>query len=66
MIDRWGLEAVTGRRVLYYSEMRRLICAENIVAAFESRKRSTNWVEWTQSHPRLAEILAEAEILANA
>lgn len=62
-IDRFGLEAVTGRRTFYYGEMNRMIAAENIVTAYESRKRSQNWAEWTQSNPRLAAILAEAEKL---
>jgi hypothetical protein len=64
-IDRFGLEAVTGRRVFYFSEIRRLIYAENIVNAYESRAQSKNWVEWATSRPRMAEILAEAERLAN-
>jgi hypothetical protein len=65
-IDRFGLEAVTGRRVFYFSEIRRLIYAENIVNAYESRARSKNWVEWATTNPRQAELLAEAEILHNA
>jgi hypothetical protein len=59
------LKAVTGRDVFHFGEIRRLIYAENIVNAYESRKRSSNWVEWATSHPQLAQILAEAERLYN-
>jgi hypothetical protein len=62
-IDRFGVEAITGRRILYFREYRHMIHAENIVNAYASRARSSNWVEWKTSNPRLAEILAEAEKL---
>mgnify|MGYP001563942113 CR=1 FL=1 len=62
-IDRFGLEAVTGRRVFYLYELQRLICAENIETAYRSRQQAANWAEWVQSNPRLANILAEAEKL---
>ena len=65
-IDRFGLEAVTGRRVFYYGEIRRLIYAENVVNAYASRAQSKNWAEWTASNSRLSNILAEAEQLYNA
>lgn len=62
-IDRFGLEAVTGRRVFYYGEINRLIYAEHIVSAYRSRAQSNNWMEWAASNPRLATMLAEAEKL---
>lgn len=62
-IDRFGLEAVTGRKIFYFHEYKRLIYAENVVLAFESRKHSTNWAEWLESNPGLATILQEAEQL---
>lgn len=63
-IERFGLEAVTGRRVFYHAEYRHLITAENIVYAYETRKRAANWVAWTVSNPKLAELLAEIEVHA--
>jgi hypothetical protein len=62
-INRFGLEAVTGRRVFYLHELHRLITADNIVNAYRSRRQSKNWAEWTESNPRLAAIVAEAEKL---
>lgn len=60
-IERFGLEPITGRRVFLHGEYRRLIAAESIVIAYESRKRSVNWTEWKQSNPKLADLLFEAE-----
>jgi len=57
------LEAVTGRRVLYFGELRRLTYADNIYNAYFQRAQSNNWAEWTESNPVLATILAEAEKL---
>lgn len=64
-IDRFGLEAITGRRQFYYGELRRLILAENIVTAYQTRKRSENWAAWAENNPVMAKILAEAEKNAN-
>ena len=61
-IDRFGLEAITGRRQFYFYELRRLVTAENIVIAYRSRANSNNWVEWMQSNPSMAKLLAEVEI----
>lgn len=60
-IERFGLEAITGRKVFNYNEYKKLIVAENIVYAYNSRKQSVNWVEWAQSNPELAQMLAEIE-----
>lgn len=65
-IDRFGLEAITGRKVFYVSEYRRLIVAENIVAAFRMREKAKNWVDWMKENKELAGLLHEAENLANA
>jgi hypothetical protein len=62
-IDRFGVEAITGRRVLYAREYRRMMYAENILYAYQSRARSKNWVEWATSNPREFEMLGEAERL---
>jgi hypothetical protein len=60
------LEAVTGRKVFYYSELRRLILAENIVKAFYDRAKAKDWAKWTQENPVLADLLFEAEKLWQA
>ena len=64
-IDRFGLEAITGRRVFFYGELRRLILAENIVLAYRQRAQALNWVTWATDHPGLAELLAEADQLCH-
>ncbi len=57
------MEAVTGRKVLYYGEVRRMIAAENVVLAYLSRKSYENWGKWAQEHPDLEKILNEVEVL---
>ena len=65
-VERFGLEAVTGRRQFYHAEYRRMIYAENIVIAYRSRAKSNgNWAAWAVSNPAMASILADAEKIAN-
>ena len=65
-VERFGLEAITGRRQFYHAEYRRMIYAENIVIAYKSRAKSDgNWTAWTNSNPAMASILADAEKIAN-
>lgn len=64
-IDRFGIEAILGRRQFYFGELRCLILAENINLAYRSRSRSENWAEWAQKHPDLEQILIEAELLCH-
>jgi hypothetical protein len=61
-IDRFGLEAITGRRLFYFGELQRLIVAENIVTAYKSRPKD-NWADWANDNPRMEKILIEAELL---
>jgi len=65
-IDRFGLEAITGRKQFYYGELQRLMYAEAIVDAYKSSQRASNWVEWTQSNPYLAKVLVEATKLCQS
>mgnify|MGYP003464051790 CR=1 FL=1 len=62
-IDRFGLEAITGRRKFYHGELSRLIIAENIVMAYNSRKQSNNWAKWASDNPEAEKLLIEAELL---
>lgn len=64
-IDRFGIEAVLGRRQLYYGELRKMIAAENIVNAYESRQRSENWADWASKNTELAAFLAVVEKLVD-
>ena len=56
-IDRFGVKAVFGRDVMGANEMSRIIIAENIVAAYKDRKKSSNWVEWQINNPQMSELL---------
>lgn len=70
-IERFGLEAVTGRRVFGHAEYIRMITAENIANAYFSRKLYkdseglTNWAEWGQRHPEAQDLLNAVEVLSN-
>jgi hypothetical protein len=62
-IDRFGVEAVLGKKVLYFGELRKMIYAENLVTAYRSRTQSQNWASWVNEHPVWADMLADAERL---
>lgn len=62
-IDRFGLEAITGRRVILFHEYICMITAENIVKAFTERTNAENWTSWSNNHPEAFKLLTEAEQL---
>jgi hypothetical protein len=64
-IDRFGVEAILGRKQFYYGELRRMILAENIVTAYHARAQSESWAAWAAKNPTLERILNEAEILCH-
>ena len=47
------------------SELRRMVMAENVVKAYESRAQSINWAEWATENPDEAKLLARAMRLAD-
>lgn len=61
-IDRFGMEAVTGRRQLYFAEARQLVYAENIVNAYLARAQFEGWAQFEKASPVQAEILKDVEI----
>lgn len=61
-IDRFGVEAVMGRRVLYFGETRRMILAENIAAAYMARKQASTWAQWSADNPAMAAVLKKIEM----
>jgi hypothetical protein len=65
LIDRFGVEAILGRRQLYFGEVRRMRRAENIVNAYHARKNSDTWAKWASQNPEMEKILIEAEILCH-
>ena len=62
-IDRFGVEAVMGRKVLYAHEMRRMIHAESIVRAYKERS-TANAADWVKDNPGMAKLLREAQRMA--
>jgi hypothetical protein len=60
-INRFGLEAITGRPVFLFRDLCRLMTAERIVAAYRARAEAENWATWAQENPGAARILAELE-----
>ena len=46
-------------------EIKAIVAAEAIVGAWKSRAQSSNWAAWVAEHPRMAEMLARAEVIAN-
>ena len=60
MVERFGAQAVYGRS-LAVSEMRAVMLTENVVDAYESRKASGSYAEWSEKHPASAKLLADAE-----
>jgi hypothetical protein len=57
------VEAVTGRKHLYYGELRRMILAENIVNAYHARSQSESWAAWAGKNPIMEKLLIECELL---
>lgn len=50
---------------MYYGELRKMIAAENIVNAYESRQRSESWADWASKNTELAAFLAMVEKLVD-
>jgi hypothetical protein len=64
-ITRFGVEAVTGKRILRPGLLRRITMAENVVAAFEIRAKAENWAAFGNQYPDLAELLFRAQEAMN-
>jgi hypothetical protein len=56
-IERFGVQAVTGRLVLGAGELRRMTAAENIVRWYRERARAENWAAWAAEHTWESRIL---------
>jgi len=63
-IDRFGAQAVIGR-TLSANEVNRIMAAEEVMAAYQSRAKSDNWAAWAGEHPHYAELLSRAARLVN-
>lgn len=63
-IDRFGVEAVLGRRILSAGEIRRMNAVENVVEAFRARKAEMdggNVAKWATKNPDAARLLSDIE-----
>lgn len=63
-IDRFGAQAVYGRP-LGYGEALRLMCAENVVQAYQSRAAYPDWTTWAQDNEQANRLLNRAAKAAN-
>ncbi len=59
MIDRYGVEAVTGQRVLGYGLIRKIRAQENVLAIHREARRADNWAAWARANPDEAALLAD-------
>lgn len=64
LVERFGALAVLGHGTLYSYEIRRMMLAEKVRTAYNSRASAMNFVEWAGSNPQLASLLAQAEAMA--
>ena len=62
-VDRFGVQAVYGRQ-LGVREMSHMLTSEAITKLYHARERAENWAAWAQKNPTGAELLAEAQLLA--
>ena len=60
-IDRFGVEAVTGKKILRPGLISRIAIAESIVTAYKARSKAENWVAFSGENPELAALLIKAE-----
>ena len=63
-IDRFGAQAVMGR-TLSANEVKRIMAAEEVITAYQSRAKSENWAAWAGEHPHYAELLSKAAGMTN-
>jgi len=64
-IDKYGVEAITGKRILRPGLLRRIRHVRTIINAFELRKKAESFSIFGRDNPELADILVEAERLAH-
>lgn len=66
-IERFGVEAVLGKRVIGAKEARRMTYLNNVVTAYHSRESfrdregKPNWSEWAGAYPFYNRVLIAAE-----
>lgn len=61
-IDRFGIEAILGRKTFYFGELKKMILAENVFLAYQARKNTKqDWAKWTDENPDSAKLLFDVE-----
>lgn len=66
----FGVEAVTGRKVLSAREIRNMLTAETVVNAYRGRENyrdedgKQDWPGWAKDHPAASRLLDRAMIAA--
>lgn len=64
-IDRFGVEAVYGRKTLSAKEIRNMLIAENVVNAYNARRAAMgdNVAKWASENESAARLLSDIEDL---
>ena len=65
MIDRYGVTAIMGRPVLYAREVYAMRIAETIYRGYQQQQKTENIAAWHADNPELAQLLFEAQQLAD-
>ena len=60
-IDRFGVEAALGRKVLAFHEMYHMTLAESVTQAYWSRQASSDWGKWAADNPQRNRLLIDIE-----
>ena len=64
LINRFGVEAITGKPVLDVGLARCIMRAERIEQAYRSRQEMENWAAWASDNPEENKILNQAMLAA--
>lgn len=60
LIERFGVQAVYGRPILFLNEIRKIQAATDVSNAVHSKARSESVAKWAEANPGPASILADA------
>jgi predicted CoA-binding protein len=61
-IEQYGVEAITGEKVLSVRLFRDINLVTNVISGYKERQRAQNWATWTTENPEMAEILEQARL----
>jgi hypothetical protein len=59
-IEKYGVESVTGEKIIRVRLHRDITMANNVINSYESRKQSDDWVKWVTENPDMNSLLEQA------